>query len=293
MLSKTVCNLYLIQYKCTSYAENVHSISYNYETHCENSINSNFNKINTTVVRNKMLPSLGYRRKDSSVSGKTSEGNSSWMSLNQINDELTNPQKSVCFDYHKKGIRVAFLNIHYFMPKIEEIRYHLSQSNRPDVFGFCETFLTENVSDHELNIQNYVFERKDRSDKYGGGIIIYIAEKVPYKRRRDLETNDIESVWIEFVYPNTKAFLINCLYRPPSALQSWIDKYELQLDIVDTKKGEYYILGDLNINFNAEKTRNKYNNTKWSNLISKFGLKQHIQTPTRVTKTSSTVIDHL
>ena len=137
------------------------------------------------------------------------------------------------FDYHKKCIRFAFLNIHYLLPKIEEIRYHLMQADRPDVFGFCETFLTENISDNELKIDNYVFERKDRFDKKGGGIVIYISESIPYKRRLELESNTMESVWIEISFPNTKSFLINCIYRPPSAVQSWIDNYEIQLDEID------------------------------------------------------------
>ena len=105
--------------------------------------------------------------------------------------------------------------------------------------------------------------------------------------------NDIESIWIEFSYPHTKSFLVSCVYRPPSALQSWIDRYEIQIDLVDSKKNEFYILGDFNIDYNADKSKNKYNNMKWSGLLSKFGLKQYIETPTRVTKNSSTIIDHL
>ena len=92
-----------------------------------------------------------------------------------------------------------------------------------------------------------------------------------------------------YIYAN------NCIIctRDPLHLKSWTDNYEMQLDNVDSKKYEYYILGDININFQPAKTRNKYNNMKWSNLVSKFGLKQYVSSPTRVTKKTSTLIDHI
>ena len=48
-------------------------------------------------------------------------------------------------------------------------------------------------------------ERKDRSvlghdslsTKRGGGIVVYIADYIRYKLRTDLESADIESIWLE------------------------------------------------------------------------------------------------
>lgn len=205
----------------------------------------------------------------------------------------TDSNKPAYFNFQKKGIHIAFLNIQHLMPKLDEIKFHFKHTVRPDICGFCETFLTENTTNAELNINGYSAERKDRVSKKGGGLVIYIAEKIPYKRRTDLEINNIESIWIEITYPNTKSFLINYVYRPPNSKQSWIDEYEIQLDLVDINKNEFYILGDFNINYYPDKKRNMFDNTKWSVLISKFGLRQFIQTPTRVTKSSEKIIDHL
>ena len=38
------------------------------------------------------------------------------------------------------------------------------------------------------------------------------------------------AVWIQINNTNSKAFLINFVYRPPNAGQTWIDLYEAQLD---------------------------------------------------------------
>ena len=55
-------------------------------------------------------------------------------------------------------------------------------------------------------------------------------------------------MWIQINNTNSKAFLINFVYRPPYAGQTWIDLYEAQLDRVDLSRSEYHILGDFNIN---------------------------------------------
>ena len=63
----------------------------------------------------------------------------------------------------KKGLHIGCLNIQHILPKLDELKFlfaHASPS--PDIFGFCETFLSDKVSDSELNISNFYLERKDR-----------------------------------------------------------------------------------------------------------------------------------
>ena len=52
----------------------------------------------------------------------------------------------------------------------------MSEANSIDIIGFCETFLSENTSDASIIIPNFLFERKDRKDKKGGGILLYIKD---------------------------------------------------------------------------------------------------------------------
>ena len=111
--------------------------------------------------------------------------------------------------YSKKGLHVAHINIQHILNKLDEIKYHLSQLNSSHILGLCETFLTDKVENNALFINNFTFERKDRVGKGGGGLLIYIASKVPYIRRLDLEHNDIESICVQITYPNVKPFLLN------------------------------------------------------------------------------------
>ena len=38
--------------------------------------------------------------------------------------------------------------------------------------------------------------RKDRSHN-GGGVMVYVSNVLKYKRRTDLETSGVETIWIE------------------------------------------------------------------------------------------------
>ena len=95
-----------------------------------------------------------------------------------------------------KGLHIGYLNIHYLFPKLDEIKFILNEANSLDIFGLAETFLTEKVENINLNIDGFVFERRDRVGKLGGGLLIYIANHIIYKRRHDLEQSDVENIWI-------------------------------------------------------------------------------------------------
>ena len=166
------------------------------------------------------------------------------------------------FSYSNIDLHIAHINIQHILNKLDEIKYHLSQLNSSHILGLCETFLTEKVQNNDLFINNFSFERKDRVGKKGGGILIYIASKVPYIRRLDLEHNDIESICIQITYPNVKPFLLNFVYRPPDAKQSWINIFETVLDKIDLLNCEMHTLGDININFNKDSNPNNFKNTK-------------------------------
>ena len=84
------------------------------------------------------------------------------------------------------------------------------------------------TNNNELFIPNYNFERKDRLSKIGGGVLVFIRNTIPYERRFDLESDDIESICIEINLPTCKPFILNFLYRPPDSKLDWIYCFESQ-----------------------------------------------------------------
>lgn len=191
-----------------------------------------------------------------------------------------------------RGLNVTCLNIQHLIPKIDEIKHILTGDSGPDVLGLCETFLHEQIPDNIIVVNNFNIERKDRTGKRGGGILVYISNSLTYFRRKDLENKDVESICIEVKLYNSKPFLIHFFYRPPSSKQCWINNFETIVDNMDSLNIDMIILGDFNINFTNNKSPH-YSNSRWAETISKFGLFQHVIQPTRVSKNSSSILDHI
>ncbi|CAC5371646.1 unnamed protein product [Mytilus coruscus] len=103
-----------------------------------------------------------------------------------------------------------------------------------------------------------------------------------------LEKDDIESIWVEIIFDHQKPILLGNIYRPPNSNAKWITKFESMLTNVDIEDKEKIILGDFNIDLASRKIP-----AKWSHLKNIFNLSQIVSVPTRVTQTSSTLVDHI
>jgi hypothetical protein len=100
----------------------------------------------------------------------------------------------------------------------------------------------------------------------------------------------VESVWLQVIFSHSKSVLLNFVYRTPNSNQSWVDFYEQQLITAELNNLYLYVTGDMNINYSY---LNTFIICKWAHIVQDFGLEQLIQSPTRVTKDTSTIIDHL
>ena len=155
---------------------------------------------------------------------------------------------------------------------------------------YVRLFLSNSVSDDQLALDGFDLLRKDKcdvQDKSGGGVGLYYRKTFKCRRRSEIEISNIETLWAELKFPNSKPFLICTAYRPPNSTSEWIDLFEEGLSIVQTTGLEMIIMGDFNIDMQTNSNR------KWQTLIQLFDLSQLISQPTRVTETSSTIIDHI
>ena len=136
-----------------------------------------------------------------------------------------------------------------------------------------------------------VVHRLDRLRKTGGGVCAYIKDSLKTKPLKDLSgisDSGLHQLWIQIQHKKLKSLLLCVTYRPPSTaalcleqdlMPKYIQALSLGKDIV--------LLGDLNCdllcdNSNAEALRSFCTSTNTTQLITK---------PTRVTVSSSTLID--
>ena len=66
----------------------------------------------------------------------------------------------------------------------------------PRVIGITESWANKYIVDAELALRGYVMNRKDRRERRGGGVILYIKEsiqasEITQKREADCE----ETIW--------------------------------------------------------------------------------------------------
>ena len=138
---------------------------------------------------------------------------------------------------------------------MDELRIMMDVSNYVDIFGVCETFLNKSIDDSTVHVDGYNFERKDRQenplwvDSKGGGVLICLADHINYSRRQDIESQDIESNWIEIKLRNSKSFLICSVYRPPSSKADWCDTVSKQIETALSIRNEIYVMGGINFDF--------------------------------------------
>ena len=190
-----------------------------------------------------------------------------------------------------KGMRIGHLNIRGIRAgqKIDQIKIMLhSKENNISVLGVSESKLGDDIPDSFINIQNFQCVRKDK--KHGsGGLIVYVRSDVSFSRRKDLENELFESIWIE-VYPkSSKSFLVGHFYRNPVSNISWNDTFDEQIETAIAEDKEIFLLGDFNRDLLNPQIKNQ-----WLDYIISLGLTQHVNEPTRVVpNASATLLDHV
>ena len=97
----------------------------------------------------------------------------------------------------------------------------------------------------------------------------------------------------EIIKPHSKPFFVATVYRPPSASSAFFDYFEKLIKVINNENKEMYIIGDLKCDVLK---RGKDSNTptkKIKFLYELYQLSQLIDKQTRITMTTSSLIDHI
>ena len=146
----------------------------------------------------------------------------------------------------ERNFSLVHYNIQSLVGKLDLIQTELSHF---DVIALSETWLSNNVSTDEILFPNYQRPfRKDRTNNSYGGVIIYVKENIPCKRRSDLEIDGVECIWLE-IKLKAKIVLLSVFYRPPNSPAQTLIDIENSIDLAyDSNIGNIMITGDFNLN---------------------------------------------
>lgn len=163
-----------------------------------------------------------------------------------------------------------------------------------DILVLTETWLSPHILDNEVlqSCPEYKLYRHDRPNRRGGGVLIGVRGSIQ-SVRIDTASCSLEMCWIHAKFDYSD-FLLGVFYRPPDFVD-FVPAFSDVLSLIRSRfpNKQLVILGDFNypgIEWNIP-----YGSTnEESSFIDtclKFGLCQLISEPTRVTSSSSSLLD--
>lgn len=193
-------------------------------------------------------------------------------SLIQINIRSI-PKNLTCFENYLRGLNFCFT-----------------------VIGISETWLnTSNKDCYEIGGYNHY--SLCRNIKTGGGVSLFVKDTVSCKCRPEFTRNEtyIEALFIEISKDSSglkNDVIVGMIYRPPN--QDVCVFNDCLQEILDTIKKEnklLYLMGDFNVNL--LETNCHLPSSEFLDLLYSYSLFPLMTRPTRITSSSSTLIDNI
>ena len=212
-----------------------------------------------------------------------------------VESEFNNMAHPYIYSDHNPFIAsLLHLNMRSLPHNFDRLTQYLDCLNiKFPIIGVTETWHNESTIDL-YEMEGYFSEHVYRANRRGGGATLYISDFLQYKRRHDLsfQSEQYEGLFIEVTGLHHRKHIVGLIYRPPC---TDLVQFNLELDAILSKikleNSICYLMGDFNvniINFENHDATSDFLNTMFS--YSFFPL---INKPTRITSTSSTLIDNI
>ena len=192
---------------------------------------------------------------------------------------------------HRKELNICHTNIQSIKAKDTFTTLKCELGNKFDIILISETWLSNKDKTRDYKITGYQTPvRRDRNIGTAGygGIMAYVKDDIACKRRKEYEVNEIEGMWLEIRLTNQIMFIF-LAYRAESNTDQTF--WQLLQNSINTVRANHnpkiLIIGDLNAD----------PSTRQGKLLNDFAnvnfMTQHVTEPTRITETSSTILDQI
>ena len=182
------------------------------------------------------------------------------------------------------NISILYFNARSLLPKLDLLKAEVVAHN-PSVICIVESWLSENIDDNEISIDNYHITRLDRN-RHGGGVLAYVHNsltcEILLKGPNDLE---LIALLVSSVHTTAK-HCISVLYRPPSSPVSFLVNLCTTLHHLSPPRfSNFVLIGDLNVNFC---NRNHPLFCRLESILQLFSLSQTVCSPTHANPNGDT-----
>ena len=199
-------------------------------------------------------------------------------------------------DVDRSDLVVLQLNVRGINSKKCQLKDIIDTSihnSHPDLLLLSETWLTTNSPDPI--IPGYTIYRGDRHLKKGGGVAILASCKLRCTQCNDFSSkiSESECITIAVTLRIGNTCLVSSMYRPPNSDTSmFLASYNSMLCAMKKEKPSNIIIGlDHNLDFLKSTKHGPTNDFIEANLD--FGMIPTVTRPTRITKTTATLIDNI
>ena len=116
-----------------------------------------------------------------------------------------------------RGIKIFHQNVRGLLTNIDKVKIFRDFKNI-DILTLSET----HINDHTYydnaklyEVPGFKFTHRNRKSGTHGGVAMYVSNKIQFDRRKDLEENVLECIWIKIYVKKLQNYLIGTIYRPP------------------------------------------------------------------------------
>ena len=105
------------------------------------------------------------------------------------------------------GIKLVHRNIRGFFSKKDVLETLFT--NEKFIITLSETYIAS-VNSELFQIPGFKFVHKNRIAGESGGVAMYLSDDLKWKRRADLEADEIECIWVEVAFIDSTTLLVTC-----------------------------------------------------------------------------------
>ncbi|KAJ8030379.1 hypothetical protein HOLleu_26789 [Holothuria leucospilota] len=161
------------------------------------------------------------------------------------------------------------------------------------IIAVSETWVSDNEIKSLYNIPGYNLVCKGRDSRRGGGVGLNLKDGMNYSVRNGFEnTQNCESLFTEVKHAYEKNTIVGVISRPPDGnVGDFNDELQVILDRISREGKWGFLAGDFNIDLLSHVSSSFKDN--FENLLSSHCFYPTITYPTRVTDSTTTLIDNV
>lgn len=152
--------------------------------------------------------------------------------------------KNPCLQLYYQNVRSLVSKINILTPPLNTSFF--------DIIALSETWLSPSISNSELNFNNYIIYRCDRSPRNsvhsrGGGVLIAVNCQLKSKIL-NVNINYVEQVLVQ-LHLGSNLFILSCAYIPPNSPLTLYENYFSALNelYLSYPNSNLILLGDFNL----------------------------------------------